>query len=54
MEITHPTYEQLLEKIPEIKNCFNVDFLAVPDEEFRLLRLSKLFFPNPSNCPILL
>lgn len=41
MKTSHPSYQQLLNNIPKIKRYFNVDFLTLPNEKFKLVRFSK-------------
>ncbi len=42
----HPSYSQLLKKLPKIEKQFNVDFLTVTDEKFKLVKFTKIISPN--------
>lgn len=46
MNQPHLSYSQLLENIPEIKRFFKVAYLKVPNEDFPLLKLYKIFSPK--------
>ena len=41
MNIAHPTYQQLLKGIPKIQKYFEIRFLNVPDEKFKLVKFTK-------------
>lgn len=41
MKSIHPTYRQLLNNVSQIKRYFDVEFLTLPDEKFKLVRFAK-------------
>ena len=41
MKINHPTYQELLNNINDIKKYFKVDFFDVPAEDFKLVKFSN-------------
>lgn len=44
MKSIHISYQKLLNNIPQIKRYFDVEFLALPNEKFKLVKLSKKIF----------
>ena len=48
MKLFHPSYRQLLGNISKIKFYFDVEFLTLPNETFKLVRFSKnIFIDSP-------
>ena len=51
MILSHFPYHQLLKGIHKVENYFEVKFLAIPDEKFKLVRFAKI---TSSNFPLLM
>ena len=51
MKLAHPTYQQLLKDVPNIKKYFTVELLNVPGEKHKLIKCIKHIF---ADAPLLM